>query len=271
MGPGGRWPHGYQHPHSSSQRTALHPSLGRHEVSLRHRRRDRNKLDARTLGHAHRRPEIAQATGPKAAQAVSGQGYGYPVKPFDREHLIRANFGDPRMQFHGPPTTNTLMHANGSFSFHQGVDISASGGTAVYPVVDGTVTFVSTEWIRVTSGDRAFEYWHIRPLVRKGQHVTARQTLLGRVTRISNHVHLTEYEDGRVVNPLVPGRSSLSRLTLSGGAQSLRRTEAGDLPIFLRGRVEIVVDARTLRPAGFRKWYGSVTPALITCGSTLPH
>ena len=49
-------------------------------------------------------PELAQATGPLAAQAVSGQGYGYPVKPFDREHLIRANFGDPRMQFHGPPT-----------------------------------------------------------------------------------------------------------------------------------------------------------------------
>src|SRR5437764_171714 len=125
---------------------------------------------------------VAIAPGPSSAKAVSGQGYGYPVKPFDREHLVRANFGDPRVQFHGPPTTDTLMHGNGTFSFHQGVDISAPGGPAVYPVVDGTVTFVSSDWIRVTSGDgRAFEYWHIRPLVRNGQHVTARHTLLGHV------------------------------------------------------------------------------------------
>ena len=214
-------------------------------------------------------PEIAQATGPLSAQAVSGQGYGYPVKPFDREHLIRANFGDPRMQFHGPPTKDTLMHANGSFSFHQGVDISASGGTAVYPVVDGTVTFVSTEWIRVTSGDRAFEYWHIRPQVRKGQHVTARQTLLGRVTKISNHVHLTEYEGGKVVNPLVPGRLTPYSDSTPPVVRAItfRRTDGGAdvLPIFVRGRVEIVVDAEdTPTAAGFRKWYGPVTPALIT-------
>lgn len=214
-------------------------------------------------------PRIAQATGPLAAQAVSGQSYGYPVKPFDGEHLIRANFGDPRVQFHGPPTTDTLMHADASFSFHQGVDISASGGTAVYPVVDGTVTFISSEWIRVTSGRRAFEYWHIRPLVRKGQQVIARQTLLGRVTRISNHVHLTEYEGGRVVNPLVPGRLTpyhdATRPVVR--AITFRRTNGGPdvLPNFVRGRIEIVADAEdTPGAAGFHKWYGSVTPALIT-------
>lgn len=214
-------------------------------------------------------PEVAQATGPSAASAVSGQSYGYPVKPFDREHLIRANFGDPRMQFHGPPTTDTLMQANGSFSFHQGVDISAPGGTPVYPVVDGTVTFVSSEWIRVNSGSRDFEYWHIRPRVRVGQHVTARQTLLGRVTRIENHVHLTEYENGRVVNPLVSGRLTpyhdSSRPVVR--AVTFRRTADGAdvLPVFVRGRVEIVVDAQDApTAAGFRKWYGPVTPALIT-------
>ena len=214
-------------------------------------------------------PDIAQATGPISAQAVSGQAYGYPVKPFDREHLIRANFGDPRMQFHGPPTAHTLMHANGSFSFHQGVDISAPGGTAVYPVVDGTVTFVSTEWIRVNSGSRDFEYWHIRPRVRKGEHVTARQTLLGRVTRIENHVHLTEYEDGRVVNPLVPGRLTPYHDSSTPVVRAIvfRRTSDGAevLPVFLRGRVEIVVQADDApTAAGFRKWYGPVTPALIT-------
>jgi hypothetical protein len=214
-------------------------------------------------------PGIAQATAPMAARPVSGQAYGYPIKPFDREHLIRANVGDPRVQFHGPPTMGTLMHANGSFSFHQGVDISAPGGTAVYPVVDGTVTFVSREWIRVTSGGRAFEYWHIHPLVARGQDVTARQTLLGHVTRISNHVHLTEYEGGRVVNPLVAGRLTpyhdSTRPVVR--AITLRQTDAGPdvLPNFVRGRVEIVADAEdTPTAAGFRDWFGPATPARIS-------
>jgi len=214
-------------------------------------------------------PGIAQATGPLAAQTVSGEGYGYPVKPFDREHLIRANFGDPRVQFAGPPTMDTLMHADGSFAFHQGVDISAPGGTAVYPVVDGTVTFVSREWIRVTSGGRYFEYWHIIPLVRNGEHVSARQTLLGHVTRKENHVHLTEAEGGRVVNPLVPGRLTPYQDSTPPVVRSIsfRQTDDGPdvLPNFVRGRVEIVADAEDApTAAGFRKWYGPVTPALIS-------
>ena len=37
------------------------------------------------------------------------------------------------------------------------------------------------------------------------------------------------------------------------------------LPIFVRGSVEIVADAEDApTAAGFRKWYGPVTPALIT-------
>src|SRR5206468_7876599 len=44
-------------------------------------------------------PGIAQATGPSSTQNVSGQSYGYPVKPFDQEHFVRSNLGDPRVQF----------------------------------------------------------------------------------------------------------------------------------------------------------------------------
>ena len=137
--------------------------------------------------------------------------------------------------------------------------------TAVTP---GTVTLVSSEWIRVTSGDgRAFEYWHIRPLVRNGQDVTARHTLLGHVTRSSNHVHLTEFEGGRVVNPLVPGRLSpyhdSTQPTVSSIA--LRRSDSGRdlLPNFVRGRVEIVAGAQD-EPTIASGWHGAVTPALIT-------
>ena len=63
--------------------------------------------------------------------AASPAGYGWPVKPFDREHPVRGNFGDPRTVFAGPPTRRTLMAAGGSFQFHFGVDISAPNGTAV--------------------------------------------------------------------------------------------------------------------------------------------
>jgi hypothetical protein len=126
-------------------------------------------------------PQVAGATTPagKQTHALSGEAFGYPIKPFDQEHPIRANLGDPRMQFFGPPTNRTLMHGNGSFSFHQGVDISAPNGTAVYPVADGTVSAATPIWVRVTSGNRAFEYWHIKPLVRIGDHVNADQTRTG--------------------------------------------------------------------------------------------
>ena len=215
-------------------------------------------------------PELAKATSQTAARAAPGGGYGYPVKPFDEEHLVRANFGDPRMRFFGPPTMGTLLHGRGSFSFHEGVDIASRPGTAVYPVIDGTVTVVANEWVRVsTGGGRAFEYWHIRPFVRVGQQVTARQTVLGRIRASSNHVHLTEYEGGRVVNPLVPGRLTpyhdSTRPTVR--AIMLRRRDAGRelLPAFVRGRVEIVAAAEDEPTTpGRNVWHGPVTPALVT-------
>jgi hypothetical protein len=194
-------------------------------------------------------PQVAQASAPAGKQqhALSGEAFGYPIKPFNDEHPIRANFGDPRMQFSGPPTVRTLMHGTGSFSFHQGVDIAAPNGTAVYPVVDGTVTAATPVWVRVTSGDRAFEYWHIRPLVHTGDHVNADQTVLGHIMKPAGHVHLTEYQNGRVVNPLLPGRLTpyhdSTRPTVR--AITLRRGDGGrDLfPTFVRGRVTIVADA----------------------------
>ena len=214
-------------------------------------------------------PELAKASRTAQAHGVSGQSFGYPIKPFDREHLIRANLGDPRMQFSGPPTMRTLLHGGGTFSFHPGVDIASWQGTAVYPVVDGTVTAVSHEWVRVSSGGgRAFEYWHIVPRVHNGQQVAARQTVLGRVRTSFNHVHLTEIEGGTVVNPLVRGRlTPYHDSTRPTVRVSLRRTDTGRelFPNFVRGRVEIVADAEDEPTTPGRNiWHGPVTPALIT-------
>jgi hypothetical protein len=217
-------------------------------------------------------PQVAGATTPagKQAQSLSGEAFGYPIKPFDQEHPIRANLGDPRMQFFGPPTVRTLMRGTGSFSFHQGVDISAPNGTAVYPVVDGTVSAATPIWVRVTSGSRAFEYWHIKPLVHIGDHVNADQTVLGRILKPAGHVHLTEYENGHVVNPLLPGRLTpyhdSTRPTVR--SISLRRGDAGRelFPTFVRGRIEIIADAYDMPTMPVQgEWHGlPTTPALLS-------
>jgi hypothetical protein len=201
----------------------------------------------------------------------TGFGYGWPVKPFDQQHPVRGSFGDPRTLFHLGPTPVSLYHGGGSFSFHQGVDVCAPDGTAVYPVMSGIVTAVTPEWVRV--GDLAggaFEYWHVNAAVRVGQHVTVQRTVLGRIKHGAHHVHLTEVRHGLVVNPMQLGHlTPYSDHTRPWVASIHFRTsdEGPELMVgFLRGRVEILAEAYdmpTLAVPG--EWNGMpVTPALLT-------
>ncbi len=215
---------------------------------------------------------ISTTTPAQAAVTDTASGsYGWPVKPFDRAHPIRGNFGDPRTVFHAPPTTAGLLTGGGSFQFHRGIDIAAPNGTAVYPVADGVVSFVNREWIEVNSGNgSAFEYWHVRARVKLGQRVTARVTVLGRVKSPAEHVHLTQVENRRAVNPLAPGRlTPYEDVTVPEiGSISFRRTETGrdELPHFLRGRLHIVVEATDLPSVAVPGvWNGlPVTPSRIS-------
>src|SRR5207248_1905266 len=134
--------------------------------------------------------------------------YGWPVKPFDQAHPVRGSFGDPRTVFAGPPSRRTLLSGAGVFQFHDGIDISAPDGTAVYPVESGTVTAVFREEIVVDTGGRVFEYWHLTAAVAIGEHVTVDSTVLGHVRRSCGHVHLTEVVGGAAVNPLANGHLS---------------------------------------------------------------
>src|SRR5439155_24572059 len=90
---------------------------------------------------------------------------------------------------------------------------------------------------------RAFEYWHIRALVRAGQKVTAGETVLGHVERPFNHVHVTEYESGRIVNPLVRGRLTPYHDSTRPTVQAILLRRPGStrelLPNFVRGQVEM--------------------------------
>lgn len=133
--------------------------------------------------------------------------YAWPVKPLDQPHPIRGGFGDPRTVFKGQWSTETVMTGDGVFSFHQGVDISAPDGSPVYAVASGTVVRARGGRVTVDCGNaRSFQYWHIEPAARVGQHAVAGQTLLGFIQPKRGHVHLTQLQHYRAVNPLSPGR-----------------------------------------------------------------
>ena len=128
--------------------------------------------------------------------------YSWPVRPFRSEHPIRAFFGDPRTIFRSAANGDL-----GSFSFHNGVDIVAPDGTPVYPVFSGVVIKATADEIVVATPalQRTFQYWHLVRTVSVGRHVQAYKTMLGVVQLGRGHVHLTEIDNGLVVNPLQPG------------------------------------------------------------------
>jgi len=138
------------------------------------------------------------------AASASASAYPWPIKPFHKQHPIRANFGDPRTRFWNTMLTDGL-EGPGLFQFHNGIDIAAPEGTPVYPIVSGTVRLIDGSAVLVRAPGHKFQYFHITPAVHNGQHVIAQRTVLGRVIHAANHVHLTEIRGRRVWNPLARG------------------------------------------------------------------
>jgi hypothetical protein len=138
------------------------------------------------------------------AASATASAYPWPIKPFNAQHPIRANFGDPRTRFWNTMLTDGLQ-GPGLFQFHNGIDIAAPEGTPVYPILSGTVKLIDGSALLVRSPGRKFQYFHIKPNVHDGQHVIAQQTVLGHVIHAADHVHLTEIRGRRVWNPLAQG------------------------------------------------------------------
>ncbi|HZR94443.1 MAG TPA: M23 family metallopeptidase [Gaiellaceae bacterium] len=183
--------------------------------------------------------------------AGGASAYPWPFKPFDRQHPIRGFFGDPRTVFENGVLAGGF-DGPGFFSFHQGVDISAPNGTPVYPVVGGTAHYMGAATLNVDAGNgRVFQYFHIVPIVGEGQAVLARRTILGYVQPPFGHVHLTEVEDGRAVNPLQKGHLTPFRdRTKPTVREVIFRNATGTLqtPLGLCGRVQLAVDAYDTQP-----------------------
>lgn len=197
--------------------------------------------------------------------------YAWPVKPFDQAHPIRGNFGDPRTVFDGQRSQHTIDSGDGMFHFHHGVDISAPDGTAVYAVNSGRITRTRGDRVTVDCGNgRAFEYWHVTAAVRVGQYAVAGKTVLGHILPKREHVHLTQLESGRPVNPLGPGRLTPYRDTTHPSilAVTFRRNTLGAAirPTQVSGRVLLFVEATdTPALAVPGRWHGfPVTPAVVT-------
>jgi len=213
----------------------------------------------------------AAAPSSQISSASQPSSYGWPVKPFDRQHPVRGSFGDPRSVFRGNPTPHGLMTSRCACSYHQGIDISAPDGTDVYPVRSGVVRLVTPEWVEVDSDDgSAFQYWHIRSAVRFGDTVEAEHTVLGQILRASGHVHLTELRDGNATNPLAPGHIGpyLDSTVPQVSAVTFRSRDAGPdlLPEYLHGRVEMIAEASDTAAIPVPgQWNGlPVTPSKLT-------
>ena len=178
--------------------------------------------------------------------------YGWPLRPFDRPHPVRAYLDDPRI------ASATARN------FHIGIDIGTPGGSPVYAIESGIARrSPHATVVAITNGAHLFGYWHIVPTVRNGQHVP-RHALVGHTLPTYNHVHLSERWHGRFVNPLRPGgigpfadRTTPKTIRVSFRAAGARRD-----PESLRGTVDLVADSFDVIPdVGPHPW--SATPALL--------
>src|SRR4051794_20857161 len=198
----------------------------------------------------------------RADDSLQASSYGWPVRPFHRQHPVRGFFGDPRIAEGASGTTH---------SFHFGIDISCPDGTAVYATMSGEIVIEGTnpETVSIVGADgrTTFSYWHVVPSVRNGEIAVAYGTLLGHVAKGWAHVHFAESIDGAYVNPLRRGALSpyadhtqptLESLRLEHGGAVLKR-----VPAF--GTVDLVVEASDTTPIAIAApWHDKpVTPALI--------
>ena len=203
------------------------------------------------------------------ACAGAASAYPWPLKPFHKQHPIRGVFGDPRTVFQYSELADGI-DGPGTFSFHNGVDIAAGGGTPVYAVVSGKAKVLSVSAVSVvTSSSGTFRYEHVIPAVMDGQEVRAMKTVLGRVEAYAGHVHLSEVRDGRVVNHLQRGHlQPYVDHTVPTIGQLLLRDLTGHAvsPLSVCGKVTLSVEAYDTPslPVPGRFNGLPVAPALVT-------
>jgi hypothetical protein len=184
------------------------------------------------------------------AAPAGARAYGWPLKPFDRQHVVRGGFDDPR--------EHVGLDGSSSAGFHFGIDVQAADGTAVYAVAPGRARVHGLTVAVAGSGGREFSYWHVVPAVATGRLVRRHQ-LVGHVAAGWGHVHLAERLGRRYVNPLRPGALEpyVDRTAPRVDAIVLERHGP---------RIDLVADAYDRPPlaVGAGPWRGArLAPALV--------
>ena len=159
---------------------------------------------------------VLAPAGASTGLAALPQTFGWPIRPFHREHPLRATFGEPRAVIYlglpllGAARAEALNRMDqvalaGRRSLHNGVDIVARDGTPVSAVTSGVAITAGAGYERhVTVGP--FQYWHLASTVPTGTRVVAFRTVIGRVYPAQHHVHMTRLAlDGNPLNPLIDG------------------------------------------------------------------
>lgn len=226
---------------------------------------------------------LAIALGLVLSGSLAGRAsaYSWPLEPFDHPHALRASFGDPRTVY-AEEFGLAGLDGPGKFSFHNGVDIAASPGTPVYPVMSGRAQLLgSSSAVVVRSPDgHVFQYYHVLPAIFPGEQVMAGDTLLGWIADWSNHLHFAEISHGRVANPLQSGHLTPYGDTTAPEITSVEfRTPAGlELdPYSLHGRVDLIAEAhdtlsirvpglaapRPVAPAALTWWVTTLAGELV--------
>jgi hypothetical protein len=213
---------------------------------------------ASTISATHNAAPAPRAN-PRPLPPLDPYSYTWPLKPFHRQHPVRAFFGDPRIGNHG------LAH-----NFHFGIDIHGDNRELVYATIDGTVlvprNHLDSVLVLSDDGRTRFEYWHVRPHVRSGQRVHRNRTVVGHIS-CWQHVHFSEWRDGRYVNPLRPGGIGPYRDQTRPFVQSLqiRQHGHGVAATSMSGTVDLTVEAYDPAPTALPEPYtgNPVSPVLL--------
>jgi hypothetical protein len=191
-------------------------------------------------------------------------GYGWPVKPFNRQHPVRAYLNDPR-NGHGDAK-----------SFHFGIDVSAPTGTAVYSVAPGMAFITRGRMaVAVRGASRTFGYWHVKPAVRNHQSIRLHQ-LLGYIVDEGSgkHVHFAERDQsGRYLNPLRQGGIGpyVDRTAPRvASVEFLRHGREVDAKA-LTGRVDVVAEIDDATPMRVPAPWANMPVTPDTIGWSLSH
>jgi murein DD-endopeptidase MepM/ murein hydrolase activator NlpD len=218
----------------------------------------------------HRLPLLILACLLALGAAAGATAYPWPVKPFNKQHPIRANFGDPRTLF----TLSFFddgIEGPGEFSFHNGIDISAPDGTPVYPVMSGTVHIVTPDEMVVDTGlGRSFQYYHVSPVVLDDTQIVAKKTVLGYIMKSYGHVHLSELRGTKIWNPLAKGGIAPYRDKTRPTVASIDLRKYDTLstfdPLAVCGLISIVTQAYDTPPVKVPGSFANfpVAPALVT-------